>query len=164
MSCIPEYSTMSIKSTKEGVKTTACGQAVLLVHAQVPLAHHVRSVARLLHQLRQQFFIQRHTVGLTRPDDLVLHACVDLRRTKHLSTMCRGKKELTASVVTAMLTNGLKIDVLKMRRLCRLVPLSISIQIILLFPWKDFLNSSPIALVFKKTQPKYPLGCMSFCV
>lgn len=65
--------------TKVCVKASACGEAVLLVHAQVPLAHHVRGVARLLHQLGQQFLIQRHAVRLTGPDDLVLHACVDLK-------------------------------------------------------------------------------------
>lgn len=69
------------KYTEVCVKAPACGQAVLLVHAQVPLAHHVRGVARLLHQLGQQFLVQRHAVRLTGPDDLVLHACADLRRT-----------------------------------------------------------------------------------
>lgn len=66
--------------TKVRVKAPASGQTLLLVHAEVPLAHHVRGVARLLHQLRQQFLIQGHAVGLTGPDDLVLHACVNLQR------------------------------------------------------------------------------------
>lgn len=65
--------------TKVRVKAAARGQAVFLVHAQVPLAHHVRVVARLLQQLRQQFLIQRDAIRLARPDDLVLHARVDLR-------------------------------------------------------------------------------------
>lgn len=65
--------------TKVCVETPARGQAVFLVHAQVPLAHHVRGVARLLHELRQQLLIQRDAVGLAGPDDLVLHARVDLR-------------------------------------------------------------------------------------
>ncbi|TNN37435.1 hypothetical protein EYF80_052398 [Liparis tanakae] len=53
---------------------------VILAARQVPLAHHVGVVARLLHALRQQLLLQRHTVGLTGPDDLMLHARVDLRR------------------------------------------------------------------------------------
>lgn len=36
-------------------------------------------IACLLHQLREKLFIQRHTVGLTGPYDLVLHARVDLK-------------------------------------------------------------------------------------
>lgn len=71
--------------TKVRVKAPASGQTLLLVHAEVPLAHHVRGIARLLHQLRQQFLIQRHAVGLTGPDDLVLHACVNLQRAKQTS-------------------------------------------------------------------------------
>jgi len=69
-----------MKYTKVCVEAAARGQTLLLVHAQVPLAHHVCVVARLLHALRQQFLLQRHTVGLTGPDDLMLHARVDLRR------------------------------------------------------------------------------------
>lgn len=61
------------------------GQAVLLVHAQVPLAHHVGGVARLLQELGQQLLVQRDAVGLTRPDDLVLHARVDLPAQEHES-------------------------------------------------------------------------------
>lgn len=76
-----------MKCTKVRVKAAACWQAVLLVHAQVPLAHHVCGVPRLLHQLGQQFLLQRDTVGLTGPDDLVLHARVDLR-TRLKNTYC----------------------------------------------------------------------------
>lgn len=36
-------------------------------------------IACLLHQLREQLLIQRYTVGLTGPYDLVLQASVDLK-------------------------------------------------------------------------------------
>lgn len=73
-----------IIQTKVRVKATACGQAVLHVHAQVPLADHVCGIPRLLHELRQQFLIQRNAVRLAGPDDLVLHTGVDLKfKDKH---------------------------------------------------------------------------------
>lgn len=108
--------------TKVRVKAPASGQALLLVHAEVPLAHHVRGVARLLHQLRQQFLIQGHAVGLTGPDDLVLHARVNLQRAEQTdlrrkqSAWCRKlehsrmygalKEELKASVVKVVQTES----------------------------------------------------------
>lgn len=69
--------------TKICIKTPACGQALLFVHAEVPLSHHVRGIASLLHQLGEELLIQGHAVGLAGPDDLVLHACVDLQGTEH---------------------------------------------------------------------------------
>lgn len=101
--------------TKVGVKAAACGQAVLLVHAQVPLAHHVRGVPRLLHQLGQQLLLQRDAGRLTGPDDLVLHARVDLSRTKQRHVVrkydcdenaTRVKEEAAASVWTVMKLKG----------------------------------------------------------
>lgn len=69
-------------------------------------------IACLLHQLREQFFIQRHTVGLTGPYDLVLHARVDLRsqKKKNLRIKCvfsLQKEEPSVLVVTVFQTIGL---------------------------------------------------------
>lgn len=53
-------------------------------------------IARLLHQLREQFFIQRHTAGLAWPDDLVLQASVDLKeKTKNIDTRLGNRKVLS---------------------------------------------------------------------
>jgi len=64
--------------TKVGVKPTVGGQVLLLVKAQVPLAHHVRGVACLLQFVRQGGAVQGQTIGLSEGDDAVLQSCVNL--------------------------------------------------------------------------------------
>lgn len=60
------------------MKSTASGETVTLVEAQVPFTHHVCGVAGLLEALRQGDHIKRQTVGLPGPDDRMLETCVDL--------------------------------------------------------------------------------------
>ena len=64
--------------TKVGVKPTVGGQVLLLVKAQVPLAHHVRGVACLLQFVRQGGAVQGQAIGLSEGDDAVLQSCVNL--------------------------------------------------------------------------------------
>lgn len=63
---------------KVAVEASARGQTLLPVEAKVPFAHHVSSVPRFLQPLWERGHVQGETVGLARPDDGVLEACVDL--------------------------------------------------------------------------------------
>lgn len=68
----------SQQGAEESVEATLGGHAATLVEAQVPLAHHVGGVARLLELLGQGDIFQGQAVGLGSSDDGVLKACVDL--------------------------------------------------------------------------------------
>ena len=79
-SCVKHWHNKLCTPTKKAVEAPSGGQAVLPVHAQVPLPHHVGVIAGLPQELRQQLLLKWNTVWLARPDDLVLHACVDLQQ------------------------------------------------------------------------------------
>lgn len=54
---------------QEGLKATSCGEAAGPAEAQVPLAHHVRSVSGLQQALWQRGEVWGQTEGLTWSDD-----------------------------------------------------------------------------------------------
>lgn len=60
------------------VESAAGRQAITLVEAQVPFAHHVRGISRLLQPLRQCPEVKGQTAGLPRADYRVLETRMDL--------------------------------------------------------------------------------------
>lgn len=66
------------QGAKVCVKSTAGGQAFLLVKTQVPLANHVSRIAQLLQPLGKSDLVKGQTVGLPGPNDGVLQTRVNL--------------------------------------------------------------------------------------